>query len=251
MYCPKCRAEYVEGIAECPDCGVSLVDELTPVVRDRRMRMLKVATILALMGICYNFAVRTVSTFAQGLFRIAVVVEIANIGFLLSSIFLAFFFISFFRGHDPENWPKLRKAAGWAIAASVIMILINFKRTLAVFGVYVSPYIHEHVISSQIPDVIFPWIASLFVLYFFVVFYKETVSRNMPALSKATLAAVIGSLIGAMHMTFVFWSYVFSADPKWFYKFSKTLIIVFIPIVTLSLILNLYFYIRFYKSLTK
>lgn len=27
-YCPKCQAEYLEGIKVCPDCKVRLVDEL-------------------------------------------------------------------------------------------------------------------------------------------------------------------------------------------------------------------------------
>lgn len=31
MFCPQCQAEYREGIVECPDCEVPLVDEL-PVV---------------------------------------------------------------------------------------------------------------------------------------------------------------------------------------------------------------------------
>jgi hypothetical protein len=251
MYCPKCRAEYVEGIAECPDCGVSLVGELPAEQLHKDYRILRIATILAVVGICYNFAARTLSTFAQELFRNAAVAGFANIGFLLSSIFLAFFFMAFLKEHDRENWSKLRSAAGWAVAASIIMILVNFKRILEIFGVYISPYIHENIISSRIPDVILPWIASILILYFFVVFYRVTVSRNLTVLSKPTLAAVIGSLIGAMHMTFVFWSYIFSADPKWFYKFSTTLILVFLPVVTISLILNLYFYIKFYKSLTR
>ena len=28
-YCPNCRYEYKEGVKECPDCGVPLVEKLT------------------------------------------------------------------------------------------------------------------------------------------------------------------------------------------------------------------------------
>ena len=30
MYCPECRAEYLEGIYGCPDCRVPLSPELPP-----------------------------------------------------------------------------------------------------------------------------------------------------------------------------------------------------------------------------
>ena len=28
MFCPNCRAEYREGIAVCPECGINLIEEL-------------------------------------------------------------------------------------------------------------------------------------------------------------------------------------------------------------------------------
>ena len=36
MFCPDCQAEYREGIAECPDCEVRLVDELPQVTHPDR-----------------------------------------------------------------------------------------------------------------------------------------------------------------------------------------------------------------------
>jgi len=30
MFCPKCRTEYLPGTTRCPECNVSLVEELTP-----------------------------------------------------------------------------------------------------------------------------------------------------------------------------------------------------------------------------
>lgn len=30
MFCPKCRSEFKEGVAKCPDCGLELVDVLPP-----------------------------------------------------------------------------------------------------------------------------------------------------------------------------------------------------------------------------
>jgi hypothetical protein len=33
-YCPKCRYEYIEGVEECPDCDVKLVEEMPPEEED-------------------------------------------------------------------------------------------------------------------------------------------------------------------------------------------------------------------------
>lgn len=28
MFCPNCRSEYIEGVLECPDCNLSLIESL-------------------------------------------------------------------------------------------------------------------------------------------------------------------------------------------------------------------------------
>ena len=42
MFCPKCRYEYVQGVTECPECGVPLVEELPPEPKQESVKLVTV-----------------------------------------------------------------------------------------------------------------------------------------------------------------------------------------------------------------
>ena len=44
MYCPKCRSEFTEGVNECSDCHVGLVDTLPP---DPALEDIELVTVFA------------------------------------------------------------------------------------------------------------------------------------------------------------------------------------------------------------
>jgi hypothetical protein len=41
-FCPACRAEYVEGVKECKDCGTALVGALAPEVHEDKEALVQV-----------------------------------------------------------------------------------------------------------------------------------------------------------------------------------------------------------------
>lgn len=80
----------------------------------------------------------------------------------------------------PENLPELTNlSAGslFAIIGSFAVVLLFLKGILIVFNLYV--------FCSHVFNIVAPWISSIFLLYFFIIFYRETL-HNLQSKLKLT-----------------------------------------------------------------
>ncbi|KPK99422.1 MAG: hypothetical protein AMJ91_07900 [candidate division Zixibacteria bacterium SM23_73_3] len=213
---------------------------------------LRKTTLLAIIGICYHFALRAVGTFSPDIFRILLVAQIAQITSMLAHLTIVLFFIFFIKDYVQKEQVELKKATGLAIVGSSAMLLVNTKGLLIiVFRTHLSPDLLWSLERSNYIGVLLPWISSILILFFFISFYKETVLERKMKLRKATLSAVIGSSINALVLTFVLLNSLFLREIIHLVELSRKIAIIFIPIFVFSFVAVLYFFLTFYKEQEK
>lgn len=205
---------------------------------------LRRATLLAIIGISYTFALRTIGTFLPDIFRNLIVVQFTQIMSFLASLTIVFFFISFYKDYVERERIKLRNISILAIIGTSAMSLLHIKGLFIVFNVYTLSYL----VKSHYIEAIIPLVSSIFILLFFIFFHKETLRKGDKKLRKATLSATIGSSIGTLERTFVLFNYFYSREVRWFSDLSRKIQIIFIPIFVFSFIAILYFFLSFYKE---
>lgn len=110
MFCPVCRYEYLEGVTECNDCRVTLVEVLPPEEPKEETPLpplLKFAAPSAIIGLSYVFVVRTLNTIFPGMslnFKLAQWNSVFN---LLAQLTLLFFFVCFYYEYVQEEQKML------------------------------------------------------------------------------------------------------------------------------------------------
>jgi hypothetical protein len=217
---------------------------------------LKKSTILAIIGISYTFVQRITGTFLPGLFKTPIVGQTTTLLSLLSTLTIVLFVIYFYKEYVQRDQQKLRNAALLAIVGPSAILVLQVRGLFHVFDkLSISLYNISHslfrlVISRSIenyqPFII--WVSSIFILYFFIVFYREMLHTNQANLKNATLFAALGSALGAMIRTLSLLIYLFFREVGWFHEASGMLAIILFPLFAFTFITVLYFFWTFYKT---
>lgn len=205
---------------------------------------LKKATLSAIVGICYLFVSRTTGTFFPGIFKNLLVAQVSVVMSFLAGLTIVVFFISFYQGYVQKEQVELKNASVLAIIGSSAMLLLHVKGLLLVFDVYIFPQL----IRSNYFEPIIPWVSSILILLFFIVFHKEMLHKECVGLRKATLLAVIGSSITALLRTFLLFNYLCFREFRWFSDLPARVSIILLPVVAFSFFTGLYFFLSFYRE---
>lgn len=201
---------------------------------------LKKVTLLSIIGISYIFVSRTIATFFPEIFINLVVTRINTLLSLFASLAIVVFYIYFYKDYVQEKQITLKNASIFAIIGSFAVLFLFLKGFLVVFNLYV--------FRSHVFDIIAPLISSIFSLYFFIIFYKETTHNVQSNLKLAIFLAIIGSSISTLIRTFILFNYHYSGKFKWLWNYSREFPVIFIPIFAFMFFTSFYFFLTFYKE---
>lgn len=124
------------------------------------------------------------------------------------------------------------------------LLLLVIQRVLHVFDVTILSFLPR----SRYYGLLIQWFSSIFVLLFFVVFYRETLKAELSMLRKAAISAITGSAIGVLIQTAVLLNYYSSQSTNRLFVIPRDAMILLLPIAAIAFAPVLYFFIAFYRT---
>lgn len=202
---------------------------------------LKTVTLLAIISICYVFALRLVGTFFSTVFRNLLAIKITGTISLLATFSMIIFFLYFYKDYVRKEQTALKMVTVLVILVFLAGIVTQMSSVARMFEVHMSGY--PVVIHSL--DVIVHPLTAIFMLIFFIVFYKEIYSAEPVSLRKATLFAIIGTSVLTVLQSFVLFNYFYylQSGIPWLYQETKIITLLMgIPIIVFSFLASVIFF---------
>jgi hypothetical protein len=206
---------------------------------------LRRATLWAMLGMSYIFILRAVGTLSPEIFRNLIVAGVTVALSSLASLAIVIFFIRFLKEYVEEEDTLLKAVSILAIVGSSGVFLLHLQGLLRVFDVHIFPMaggFHHY-------GALIPWVSSMFLLFFFIVFYGETIRREITTLKHAAFLALTGSLILAAVRTFILYHFINNGDVSWFSDLSGRTALIFMPLSAAGFLAIIYFLSSFYREL--
>ncbi len=250
MFCPQCSSAYSEGVAECPDCGVELVEELPPKPEGENpwKARLKTAALLAIIAFSVKFILRTVWTFDLGIGGITPLFQAVYVISFLASAAILYFFIVLYYGYGEEDQKGLKVASGLAVIGSVIVLLVSLKYLMIMFHRYLPPLFMSTLAGSHYIDGFAPLLSSLLTLAFFTLFWGEMRTSGNSKLAKASLWAAIGAAAGLLLPVSACVGYIAFGEPWRAAELARKLLPAALTIAAFSFYTLLYFMAELYRE---
>ncbi len=205
---------------------------------------LKRATLAAIIAICVLFVSKTLATFFPDAFKQLGVARITLTLSTLASLAIVYFYYLFYRDYARVDHPALRKVSLLAAIGAGAIALLYIKGFMLVFDLYVTRFL----LQSHLLESIVPWLASIISLVFFIVYLNETPGLEKPRLKKAIRLAVIGSAVGIIERTIVFYNYLQVWESPYASGLPHAAQMAFIPFIIFAVGALLYFFVVFYQE---
>jgi hypothetical protein len=210
---------------------------------------LRKATLLAIIGLCYTFALKGAGTIFPEVFRNITVARAVEATSFLASLTVVLFFVSFYINYvRPDRILLKRSTLAATIGVMAVSLLQLIRLSVVFFERYLSPGLVWALQAPHLVKLLVPWAAFVLVLFFFLIFHKETQGENKGRLKIATFWGIIGSSSGALVRTFVLFNFLYSEQVGWFFNPFARMLVVLIPFVVISFVASLFFLLSFYRE---
>jgi hypothetical protein len=189
MFCPTCRAEYREGIVDCPTCHEPLTPELPPQPAVPAVQWLPTAATTAMIGTVVIFLLRTIGTFYIS--PSLIVARAVSAIFCLSYIAIIIFFLVLLKEVVLKSQLLMKFGTWTALAGCIVAAAIVALNLLALFE---QPVVsgRQLMVASNITSMLIPVTSVIF----FAAFWADS-SSTSAQLTTAVKLALIGAILSA------------------------------------------------------